>query len=184
MEMIVVLGVLSMLTAIATLNFGGKSGNNAFKKEANEIVNILKTAQNGASQSHRRYSVTFDIVEQTYTMQEVRSIEDLMDQSFESDERTLSTTSLTEFCRVEYITFDDLTDTRDVGDIENQIELKSYFVAGRSGWQNGGMIVLTDFDGNEYTIVVNRMSKSIKLEEGNEIENYGNYLEPKENLTF
>ena len=181
MEMIIVLGVLSLLTVVVMVNFGGKFGKSSFKLEAIEIVNTLEMAQNGAAQSNRRYAVEFDFTEQTYTLQEIRTIEELFDMSLDSDERTLSTTKLTDRCRIEYITFDDKDDTRDEGDIEDQLELKSHFVAGRSGWQFGGMIVLTDIDGNPYSIIINRMSRSIMLVEGDE---YAYYLEPVENLTF
>lgn len=181
MEMIVVLGILCLLTTVVAMNFGSKVGKNSFKKEAMEIVNTLKMAQNGASQSGSRYAVLFDFIEQTYTMKEVRSLEELETIVEQNDEITLQTTLLSERCRIEYITFDDMTDTRDNGEIEDQEELKSYFVAGRSGWQNGGKIGLTDMDGNEYSIIVNRMSKSIVLEDGY-IDTY--FLEPKENLAF
>lgn len=181
MEMIVVLAVLSLLTTVAMINFGGGVGKSSFKKEAMEIVNILKIAQNGAAQSNRRYAVIFDFLEQTYTLQEVRTLDELADMSLDTEERTLTATQLSNRCRIEFITFDDLLDTRDEGAIDDQLELKSYFIAGRSGWQNGGKIGLTDIDGNAYSIIVNRMSKSIIFEEG-DIDTY--FLEPKENLRF
>jgi prepilin-type N-terminal cleavage/methylation domain-containing protein len=181
MEMIVVLGVLCLLTTVVVMNFGSKVGKSSFKREAMEIVNTLKMAQNGGSQSGSRYAVLFDFIEQTYTVKQVHTLVELETIDEQNDEITLQTTNLSERCRIEYITFDDLTDTRDVGEIEDQEELKSYFVAGRSGWQNGGKIGLTDIDGNEYSIIVNRMSKSIMLEDGY-IDTF--FLEPKENLAF
>ncbi len=181
MEMIVVLGILALLTTIAAMNFGSKVGKSSFKREAMEIVNTLKMAQNGSSQSGSRYAVVFDFIEQTYTMKEVSTLEELAAISEQNDEITLKTTHLSQGCRIEFITFDDLTDTRDIGEIEDQVELKSYFVAGKSGWQNGGKIGLTDIDGNEYSIIVNRMSKNITLEDGY-VDTY--FLEPKENLRF
>jgi type II secretory pathway pseudopilin PulG len=181
MEMLVVLGILCLLTTVVAMNFAGKVGKSSFKREAMEIVNSMKMAQNGASQSGSRYAVLFDFIEQTYTMKEIRTFEELDTIKEQNDEITLAITNLSKRCRIEYITFDDLTDTRDLGEIEDQLESKSYFVAGKSGWQNGGKIGLTDIDGNEYSIIVNRMSKSIILEDGNE-NTY--YLEPKENLAF
>ena len=181
LEMIIVLGILSLLTGVAMVNFTGRAGKSSFKREAMEIVNVLKTAQNAAAQSSRRYAVMFDFIEQTYTMKEIRTIEELVYIKEPDEGVTLTATQLSKRCMIEFITFDDSTDTRDIGDIEDQEELKSYFVAGRTGWQNGGKIGLTDTNGNEYSIIINRISKSIILAEG-DIDTY--FLEPKENLPF
>jgi hypothetical protein len=74
-----------------------------------------------------------------------------------------------------------MDDTRNRGELEDQETSTSHFVVGKSGWQYGGKIGLTDIDGNEYSIIVNRMSRNIKLEEG---DVYPYFLEPKENLAF
>lgn len=181
LEMLLVVGILSLLTGVAMMNFMGKFGSSSFKREAMEIVNTLKMAQNAAAQSGRRFAVMFDFIEQTYTMKEIHNFEELEYIKEPDSGVTLMTTKLSERCRIEFITFDDNSDTRDVGDIEDQAELKSYFIAGRPGWQNGGKIGLTDAEGNEYSIIVNRMSKRITIEEG-DIDTY--FLEPKENLAF
>jgi prepilin-type N-terminal cleavage/methylation domain-containing protein len=181
-ETIIVLGILSLLTGLAMVNFMGKAGKSSFKKEATEIVNTLKMVQNAAAQSGRRYIVMFDFIEQTYTMKEIRTLDEFFLIVEEDEGEAISETQLSERCMIEYIIFDDLKeDTRNSGDLEDQAELKTYFVAGRSGWQSGGKIGLTDTDGNEYSIIVNRMSKSIILEEG-DVDPY--FLEPKENLAF
>lgn len=181
-EMIIVLGIIGLIMGIAMVNFISKAGKSSFKKEAVEIVNTLKMAQNAAAQSGRRYIVMFDFIEQTYTMKEVPTLDEFFLIVEENEGEAISETQLSERCMIEYIIFDNLKeDTRNSGDLEDQAELKTYFVAGRSGWQNGGKIGLTDTDGNEYSIIVNRMSKSIVLEEG-DIDPY--FLEPKENLAF
>lgn len=181
-EVIIVLGIIGLITGIAMVNFISKAGKSSFKREAMEIVNTLKMAQNAAAQSGRRYIVMFDFIEQTYTMKEIRTLDEFFLIVEENEGEALSETNLSERCMIEYIIFDDLKhDTRDSGDLEDRAELRTYFVAGRSGWQNGGKIGLTDTDGNEYSIIVNRMSKSIILEEG-DIDPY--FLEPKENLAF
>ncbi|MCF7954535.1 MAG: type II secretion system GspH family protein [Phycisphaerae bacterium] len=181
-ETIIVLGVLSLLTAFAMVNFMGKAGKSSFKREAMEIVNTLKMAQNAAAQNGRRYIVMFDFIEQKYTMKEILTLDEFFLIVEEDEGEALSETQLSERCMIEYIVFDNLKDdTRNSGDIEDQAQLKTYFVAGRSGWQNGGKIGLTDIEGNEYSIIVNRMSKSIILEEG-DVDPY--FLEPKKNLEF
>lgn len=135
-----------------------------FKRESQDIVSALKMAQNAAAQSNRRYAVLFDLIEQSYSLQEINTVEDLAMDAIPDPEMILATRTLSERCRIDYIRFDDGDDTRDEGD--DLADLRSYFVAGRSGWQNGGKIVMLDTDGNLYTIVVNRLSKMITIVEG------------------
>ena len=40
------------------------------------------------------------------------------------------------------------------------------FRAGHAGWQYGGEIGLLDEDGNEYTIIINRISRTVELFDG------------------
>ncbi len=40
------------------------------------------------------------------------------------------------------------------------------FRAGHGGWQYGGKIVLLDEDDNPYTVVINRINRTIELHEG------------------
>lgn len=181
LEITIVLGILSLLTAVVTMNFGSKVGKSSFKREAMEIVNALKIAQNGAAQSNIRYAIEFDFVEQTYTLQEIRTLEELYDATLLEPDMIMSTTQLSDRCRIEFVLFDDGNDTREEAEIDDSVDLRTHFVAGRSGWRNGGKIGLTDIDGNPYSIIINRMSKSIILEEG-DIDTY--FLEPKDNLQF
>ena len=55
--------------------------------------------------------------------------------------------------------FDDLGETD-----EDHQEAK--FRAGRAGWQNAGKIVLLDSDGQPYTVIVNRINRTITLHKG------------------
>ena len=48
-------------------------------------------------------------------------------------------------------------------DEENTI---AHFIAARPGWQAGGKIALLDAEGNEYTIIVNRLSRIVELRKG------------------
>jgi prepilin-type N-terminal cleavage/methylation domain-containing protein len=196
LETLLVLAVMSLLTGVAMMNFVGMAGKSSFKNEAAKIVNVLKMAQAASSQNGRRYAVEFDFIEQTYALQEIRSLYEIYDSDMLSPDtlgpRTLdtdmpdpdmriSTTLLSDRCRIEFITFDDGDDTREKGEIDDNIDLKTYFITGKSGWRNGGKIGLTDSSGNEYSIIINRMSKNIILEEG-DIDTY--FLEPKDNLAF
>lgn len=175
MEMMVVLAIVGMIAATAMFSFIGKASSSSFTNEALEIINVLKTAQNAASQTGRKYAVVFDLDEQTYELRVVHQIEELDDEFEIDEENVLSKVQLPERCWIDHVVFDDFTDTRVIGG--NLV----HFLAGRYGWQNGGKIGLLDLEGNPYSIIVNRLSKSIILEEG-EIDTF--FLEPKTDLPF
>lgn len=165
-EMILVLVILGLMATVAGLKLLPGFRRSVFKREAQEIVSALKMAQNAAAQSNRRYAVLFDLIEQSYTLQEINAVEDLGLDAEPDPEMILDTRTLSEKCRIDYIRFDDGSDTRDEG--ADLALLKTYFVAGRNGWQNGGKIVMLDNEGNPHTIVVNRLSKMITMTEGEE----------------
>ena len=98
-----------------------------------------------------------------------------------AEEIIMARTNLSKRCYYDFILFDDNTDTRFGGEDGEMETQKAYFMAGQSGWQNGGKIGLLDLDGKPYSIIVNRMSKSIILEEG-DIDTF--FLEPVKNLVF
>ncbi|MBW8035642.1 MAG: prepilin-type N-terminal cleavage/methylation domain-containing protein [Planctomycetes bacterium] len=166
MEMILVIVILGLMATIAGLKLLPAFGRSMFKKEAQEIVSALVMAQNAAAQSNRKYAVLFDLIEQSYTLQEINAVEDLGVDAEPDPEMVLATKMLTERCRIDYIRFDDGDDTRNEG--VDLADLRSYFVAGRNGWQNGGKIVMLDNDGKPCTIVINRLSKMITMVEGEE----------------
>jgi uncharacterized protein YhaN len=53
------------------------------------------------------------------------------------------------------------------------------FRAGRAGWQFGGKIVLLDAAGHEYSIVINRISRIVNLQNG-DVE----FLQPQDDVPF
>jgi prepilin-type N-terminal cleavage/methylation domain-containing protein len=103
METIVVLGVLSLLTGIAMVNLVGRASKSSFKKEATELVIALKTAQNAAAQTGRRYVVLLDLVEQTYTMKEVPTLDEFFLIVDQGEGEAISETHLSDRCMIEYI---------------------------------------------------------------------------------
>lgn len=164
-ELLLVIAILGLMTGLAAIKLLPGFDRTTFKKEAYEIVNALKTAQNAAAQGNRRYGVFFDLLEpQNYSLRQINVLEDLAHDATPDEEMVLATKILSERCEIVYIRFDDGDDTRDEG--ENLLDLKTHFVAGRSGWQNGGKIVLLDKNGNPYSIVVNRIGRMITLMEG------------------
>ena len=168
MEMIIVIVILGLMTTIAGLKLLPAFERSMFKREAQEIVSALEMAQNAAAQSNRRYAVLFDLIEheQSYTIQEINALDELALDAEPDPEMVLATKMLSERCWIDYIRFDDGSDTREE-DVDPATQ-RIYFVAGRNGWQNGGKIVMLDNDGNPYTIVVNRLSKMITMIAGEE----------------
>ena len=66
---------------------------------------------------------------------------------------------------LDYVLFDDGTDTRD-WDIENTEYFIVWLMAGRTGWNNSAKIVILDDEGEPHSILTNRMSGKIELIEG------------------
>ena len=161
-ELMVVMVIIAFMLGITMLSLTGVAGRSKFKQDAYKLVNTLKMAQNAAAKSDRRYAVILDFTEQTYTLRQFASLNlDIIPE----DEAIISVSSFSDRCRLDYVIFDDFLDTRS-WDLENSEYFRARFMAGHSGWQYGGKIVLLDIDGNQYSIVVNRLSKVIELKPG------------------
>ena len=153
-EMLVVLVIIGMMTALVMLNFSSTSTKAKFEREAYAFVNILKMAQNAAAESNRRYVVILDMDEQSYTLRQFATL-DL--ETLTDEEAILTTGYFSDYCFLEYVLFDDFEDTLD------EESYQARFYAGHSGWQYGGKIVLSDADENFYSVIVNRISRVITL---------------------
>jgi hypothetical protein len=78
--------------------------------------------------------------------------------------------------KLEYVIYDDGIDTRYPE--ENQVYSRTWVRAGHSGWQNGTIIVVSDTDYNMYSIILNRLNRTIVFYPGEyELEELG-FLEP------
>lgn len=169
-ELLVIIGIFGFLIAITTLNLTGTVGRSKFEREVSGFIGALQMAVNAAAESNRRYAVIIDIMENSYTFRQFASLElDIIP----DEEAIMKTTLFSKNCLVEYVAFDDGVDTRDWGD--DMQELAAKFMAGHSGWQNGGKIVFLDLEGNQYSVIVNRLSRTIELKQG-DVE----ILEPKD----
>jgi len=161
-ELLVVLVVISLFVLIAQIQLFGLLKRNTFKAQVQEFVATMQMAVNAASQTGRRYEVTIDLDEQSYLLREY-ILPEL--QTDDSEEEIILQNNFAENCRVEYVLFDDLTETDDRYRVAN-------FRVGRSGWQSGGKIVLLDIsdekngDWQSYSVLVNRLSRIVKLEKG------------------
>ena len=176
-ELIIVIIIISAMTAIAIFNFSGVLSRTKFKRQAHGLINVLNLAQNAAAETDRRYAVILDFDENTYTLRQFAVIDH---DKILDEEPIIAQGYFTDQCRLDYVLFDDFVDTRD-WDIENMEFFRAWFFAGHSGWQYGGKIVLLDADGNPYSVVINRLSKVIALQPG-DVE----ILEPryKEDVPF
>jgi hypothetical protein len=166
-EMVMVLFVIGLFVAIATVNMISVLGRNTSRAQANGLVSVLQMAGVKAAESSRRYEVIIDFPTQSYMLREITSgdlgVEPLQ-------EEIIRQHVFSKGIQVKYVQFDDGM---------TAAEGQAKFRAGHSGWQYGGKIVLVDENGNEYTIMVNRLSKNIELLNG-DIEQ----LETRDELAF
>ncbi|UCE98976.1 MAG: prepilin-type N-terminal cleavage/methylation domain-containing protein [Planctomycetota bacterium] len=152
-ELIIVIVIISLFILLVPMNLFGLLTKNTFKVQAQEFVSTMQMACNAAAQSDRRYEVIIDITEQSYTLRQITT----PDLSQVLEEEIIIKSDFSDNCRLYYVLFDD-------GDYANEGRAK--FRAGRLGWQYGGKIVLLDSDENEYSVVINRLSRIITLERG------------------
>lgn len=156
-EMLLMLIMVGLMTALAMMNFSSAFTKAKFEREVNNFINVLKMAQNGAAESDKRYAVILNFDEQSYTL---RRFDSLSLDVIPDEEAIITTGYFTGECYLDWILFDDF---------EYAIEETAFearFYAGHSGWQYGGKIVLLDADGNPYSVVVNRLSRVITLQPG------------------
>ena len=159
-ELLLVVLLIGLLTGLASLTFSSAFGSSQFEKEAQGLIKTLQMAHNAAVETNRRYAVVIDTYDQTYMLREYATIQDLIDEP--EVDKILKTAEFTNKCWIDYIYFDDGVDSRDP-ELENS---KFLFIAGRSGYQNGGKIVLLDQNEIQHTIIVNKTLGIIELEEG------------------
>jgi len=156
--MLLVISLIGMMTGVAMLSFGAMWGNLRFKRQAEELVNVFQLAQNGAAQTDRRYAVILDFVEQGYVLREFKSL-DLL--TMDPEKAILQTGYFDTSLTLDYVLYDDEESTLDSEDVT-----EARFLAGTSGWQYGGIVVLRDDEGLPWTIVIHRFAKPVELFEG------------------
>ena len=164
-ESIVVVFIVSLFVMLAQMNFSGVFRKNAFKAQVQDFVSTMQMAVNTAAESNRRYEVIIDLTEQSYMLREITSPDIFADVL---EEEIIVENYFSENCWIEYVLFDDYElASKESYSFTN--EGRAMFRAGHSGWQYGGVIVLLDEDDRPYTIVVNRINRTVILQEG-EIE--------------
>ena len=151
-ETMVVLVLVGLMVAIVQLNLFALMGRSHFKGAVQELIQTFQMAIKASVESDRRYEIIIDIDEQTYLLREITS----SDLSEILEDEILLEASLPEACRVERVVFDD-------GQVGQQL---AKFRIGNAGWAYGGSILLSDDEGNLYTLLVNRLNRMVELVEG------------------
>ncbi|NLH17672.1 MAG: type II secretion system protein [Phycisphaerae bacterium] len=174
-ELLIVIVLISMMVALASLAFTPRLLFNNTERSAQQFMRVLKMALNASAESNQRYGVVLDFDEQMYAMMPYSTLD--KDQIL-AEEPVLMTGEFHEDFQLSYVRFDDAQDTRN-WDVTQASYFRVWLLAGRSGWQNGAKIVILDRDGNPYTIITNRFSKVITMVPGDM-----DILEPVDNVLF
>ena len=154
-ELVVVLVIVSMFVMLAVANFSSAMRSSTFKAQIEQFVSTMQMAATAAAESNRRYEVIIDLTEQTYILRQITSPD--MDQVL--DEEIIIDSDFGDKCLAVFVIFDDLVGTSENFQVAN-------FRAGHNGWQNGGKIVLLDPDENPYSVVVDRINRTVVLKKG------------------
>lgn len=157
-EMLMVVGLIGLMTAVAAISYSAMWGSLKFKSQAQELVNAFQLAQNAAATSDRRYAVVLDFVNQGFVLREFQTL-DLL--TMDPEEAVIQTQYFNNSLTLDYVLYDDLEDSRES---ENVTEIR--FLAGKSGWWYGGKVVILDEDGMPWTIVIPRFGAPVKLVQG------------------
>jgi type II secretory pathway pseudopilin PulG len=152
-ESMVVIVIVSLMVVLAATNLKGVITGSSFKGKVRGLVAALEAASTGAGQSDKRYEVIIDIPQQSYLLREITS----PDLAEVLEEEIIAQEDFGEKCRIAYVVFDD-------GEFTSEDRAK--FRTSRAGWQFGGVIVLLDSDQKPWSIVIDRLSNVVRLEQG------------------
>jgi prepilin-type N-terminal cleavage/methylation domain-containing protein len=175
MELLIVIAILSMMVALASLAFTPRLLFTNTERSAQQFMRALKMALNASAESGQRYAVVLDFDEQMYALMPYATLD--KDQIL-AEQPVLMTGKFHEDFQLSYVRFDDSQDTRN-WDVSQASYFRVWLMAGRGGWQSGAKIVVLDREGNPFTIITNRFSKVITLLPGDM-----DILEPVENVLF
>lgn len=154
-EVIMIVFIVALFTTITLFNLSGVVYKNSFKSRAHDLTGLFKKAVVSAAQGGRRYEIVLDFAQNSYLLREmisgIVSVEDI------EEEEIIYTGQFDEKFQLIYVMFDDG---------ETTSEAPALFRVGKSGWQYGGKIVVADSDGSEYSIIVNRLSRTIEMLNG------------------
>jgi type II secretory pathway pseudopilin PulG len=166
-ELIIVIIIFALMAGLAGMNFPGLVRKRQFEQKAYEFIDIIKKAQAASAEGGKRYALSLDLEEQSYTLKEfTQPYFEIIDDDEQTP--TMHKGYFTEQCYLDYVIFDDGYDSRYPPEGEQTYIV--HFFSGRSGWDFGGNIVLIDSDGHPYSIVLNRLSRTVQLLPGEDYE--------------
>ena len=167
-EIVVVIFIIGLLCSMAAMNAVSLLGRNTFKAQANDLVETFNKAWSTARSSERRYEVVLDISNQSYMLREISgaNLADVL------EEEIISQKKLRDDLRIKYVMFDDFENTA-------AVQGAAMFRAGHAGWQAGGKIVLVDRGGNEYSLIISRLSPIAQLKNGDV-----KFAQPQDDVPF
>jgi hypothetical protein len=144
---------MSLVLMLAMTNPFAFLGRQRFKAQLGDFVSTMQMAATAAAESNRRFEIIIDFAEQSYMLREITS----PDLSEVLEEEIIAEGNFSDNCYAAYVLFDDDDYTSDG---------IAKFRAGHAGWQYGGKIVFLDSDDQAYSVVVNRLNRTVRLEEG------------------
>ena len=160
-ETMVVLLLLGIVVSVAQLNVFALLGRSRFKASVQDLVDVFRMAIKASAESDHRYQIEINLNEQTYALSEITHVDDYGDIQVKE---TLLEAQLPLECYIEQVIYDDGR-SYGQGDVV-------YFWIGHAGWFRGAAIYLSDKDGNQYSILINRLNRMVELLDG-EIEMLG-----------
>ena len=110
-ELIIVIFIIGIMTAIAAMNFPSMVTRRQFEKQANEFVDIIRKAVTASAEGGKRYAIILDFDEQTYALKEITQLyEEVI---HDEQTPTMVTGFFTRQCQLDYVIFDDGFDSRE-----------------------------------------------------------------------
>lgn len=152
-ELVVVILIVSLIVLLVGTNLYGLLVKNTFRGQIQELVSEMQMVAASAAETGKKYEIILDFDQQGYILRQITS----PDLSIVLEEEIITSNYFSDNCRLAYVIFDD-------GDYTNQGRAK--FRVGKSGWQYGGKIVLLDATQRPYSIIVNRLNRTVGLRDG------------------
>jgi Tfp pilus assembly protein FimT len=167
-EIVMVVFIIGLIVGLTVLNVSAMLGQSKSKAQAQRLAEALDRAGLAAAQTGRRFEVIVDIASQGYILREITgdNLSDVLMEEVVDDYLFPNT------IRIKYVKFDDMQN-------ETATDGQAKFRASRSGWQFGGKIVLEDSSGNAYSIIINRLTRTVKLANG-DVE----FFQPQDEMPF
>jgi type II secretory pathway pseudopilin PulG len=160
-EMIMAMFIVALVSAISLIGFTGFSGGYKFRSKLDSIASLFSVSATAASENGRRYGILFDFIDMSYAMYEVNT-NDPYSEDFSNllEEDLIERGYFDQDCQLVYIEFDD-------GEmIDGGEQGRTLFVVGIAGWDFGGKVVLANYEGEMYSIVVGRLTNKPRIVKG------------------